>query len=185
MFCNKRQQYLCCSVSSCDVCLCKKCYESYDDNSIHHISFPFNGDNNGDDNSDGDGDGHSDINVSDDDSDGILEEPYDSDDEATVGGDYLFTQPAARDNSNNDLEDCLGMCDPPDIEVGDISEDDESQNSFEIGVIDGYEDDGIEVCPTTNAANEHIEIRAETAYGGRNNDFIISGSGLLCETTSI
>ena len=42
-----------------------------------------------------------------------------------------------------------------------------------------------ELCPTTNVADDLFEIRAETAYGGRDNEFVISGSGLLCETTSI
>ena len=28
-----------------------------------------------------------------------------------------------------------------------------------------------------------FEVRSETAYGGQNNEFTISGSGLPCETT--
>ena len=84
----------------------------------------------------------------------------------------------------DDDDDYLGMCDPPDLEADEFSEN-ESHNSFEIGVVDNEAEDANEICPTTNAADEHIEIHAETAYGGKNNEFTISGSGLLCETTSI
>ena len=34
--------------------------------------------------------------------------------------------------------------------------------------------------PTTNAADENLEVRAETAYGVQNLEFNISGSGLIC-----
>ena len=50
-----------------------------------------------------------------------------------------------------------------------------------IGVVEYKEN--IKICPTTNAADENFEVRAETAYGGQKNEFSISGSGLLCETT--
>ena len=40
-----------------------------------------------------------------------------------------------------------------------------------------------EIFPSTFAADEHFEVRSETAYGSRNNEFTISGSGLICETT--
>ena len=50
-----------------------------------------------------------------------------------------------------------------------------------MGVIEDKEN--IEICPTNNAADETFEVRAETEYGGRNNEFTISGSGLLCEIT--
>ena len=39
--------------------------------------------------------------------------------------------------------------------------------------------------PTTNAADEKFEVRAETAYGGQNNEFIISWSVILCKTVSL
>ena len=74
------------------------------------------------------------------------------------------------------------MCDPPDVEPDDISEAN-YQDYFTIGVIEDKEN--IEICPTTNAADEIFEVRAETAYGVRNNEFTISGSGLLCETVSL
>ena len=74
------------------------------------------------------------------------------------------------------------MCYPPVVEPDDISEAN-SQKYFAIGVVEDKEN--IEICPTTNAADEIFEIRAETADGGRNNEFNISGSGLLCETTSL
>ena len=74
------------------------------------------------------------------------------------------------------------MCDPPDVEPDDISETN-SQNYFAIGVV--VDKENIEIFPTTNAANKNVEVRAETEYGGQNNEFTISGSGLLCETTSL
>ena len=54
---------------------------------------------------------------------------------------------------NNDLDDFIGMCDPPDIEPDDISEAN-SQNYFAIGVVEDKEN--IEIFPTTNAINEKI-----------------------------
>ena len=38
----------------------------------------------------------------------------------------------------------------------------------------------IENLPTTNAAGNFFEVRAETAYGDQNNEFHISGNGVLC-----
>ena len=83
---------------------------------------------------------------------------------------------------SNDLDGFLGMCDPPDVKPDDISEAN-YHNSFGMGVVEDKEK--IELFSTTNAADEKIEVRAKTAYGGRNNEFTISGSGLLCETTSL
>ena len=74
----------------------------------------------------------------------------------------------------------IGMCGPPDVETDDISEAD-SQNYFTIGVVEDKEN--IEICPTINAADENFEVRAETEYDGQNNEFNLSGSSLLCETT--
>ena len=74
------------------------------------------------------------------------------------------------------------MCDPPDVEPDDISED-HSHNSFTTNVVEDKEN--IEIYPTTNAADENFEVIAETAYGGQNNEFTILGNGLLCETTSL
>ena len=74
------------------------------------------------------------------------------------------------------------MCDPPEVEFDDISEAN-SQNSFAVVAVEDKEN--IEFSPTTNSADENFEFRAETAYGGRNNEFNISGSGLICETTSL
>ena len=72
------------------------------------------------------------------------------------------------------------MYDPPDVEPDDISEAN-SQNSFGIGVVEDKEN--IEISQLLILPIEKFEVRAETAYGGRNNEFIISESGLLCETT--
>ena len=74
------------------------------------------------------------------------------------------------------------MCDQPDIEFDDISEAN-SHNYFAIGVVEDKEN--IEIFPAANAVDENFEVRAETSYGGRNNEFTISGSGRLCETTSL
>ena len=49
-----------------------------------------------------------------------------------------------------------------------------------IGVVEDKEN--IENFPTTNTDDENFEVRAETTYGGLNNEFTILGSGLLFET---
>ena len=77
---------------------------------------------------------------------------------------------------SNDSDDFLEMCGPPDIEPDDISEAN-SHNSFANVVVENKEN--IEIFPTTNAADEKFEVRAETAYCGRNNEFTISGSSIL------
>lgn len=159
--CNKCHQHLCCSVLTCNTYVCKKCFEELDEDMNHLISpQEDDGDVTNDDNSD----------------DEVLHELYNSDDELTVDGDYLFSN-NKRENNNHmdDTEDYLGMCDPPDLDTDEFSEIG-SQNSFEIGVVN---DESDEICPTTNAADEHVEIHADTAYGGKNNKFIISGSGLM------
>ena len=88
-------------------------------------------------------------------------------------------------NQNNNvrrkfLDYFLVICDLPDVEPDDISEAN-SPNSFAIGVVEDKEI--IEIFPTTNAADEIFEVKSETAYSGQNNEFTISGIGLLCETT--
>ena len=80
---------------------------------------------------------------------------------------------------SNDSDDFLGMCDPPDVEPGDISEANPKYYS-EIGVVQNK--GSIEIFPTTNSADGIFWVRAETEYGGRNNEFTLSGSGILCET---
>ena len=72
------------------------------------------------------------------------------------------------------------MCDPPDVEPDDISEAN-SHNYFAIVVVEDKEK--IENFLTTNAADENFEVRAETEYCGKKNEFTISGSDLLSETT--
>ena len=74
------------------------------------------------------------------------------------------------------------MCDPPGVEPDYISESN-SRNFFVIGVVEYKEN--IEILPTTNDANKNFKVRAESLYGGQNNGFTISGSGLICETTYI
>ena len=63
------------------------------------------------------------------------------------------------------------MCDQPDVEPDDISEAN-SRKYFAIGFVEDKEN--IEIFPTTNAANKNVEVRAETTYGGQNNEFTIS-----------
>ena len=72
------------------------------------------------------------------------------------------------------------MCDLPDVEPHEILEAN-YQNYFPVGVVEDKEN--IEICSTTSSAGENLEVRAETAYGGRNNKSTISVSGILCETT--
>ena len=74
----------------------------------------------------------------------------------------------------------IGMCDPPDVEPDDILEA-SSQKKKSICVVEDKVN--IEISPTTNAADENFEVRAETADSGRNNEFTISAISLLCETT--
>ena len=62
------------------------------------------------------------------------------------------------------------MCDPPDIEPHDIPEAN-SQNYFAMSVVEDKEN--IENFTTTNSADENVEVRAETTYGGQNNEFTI------------
>ena len=37
-FCKKRQEYLCCSISLCEICICKKYFTNYDEEEINYIS---------------------------------------------------------------------------------------------------------------------------------------------------
>ena len=39
--------------------------------------------------------------------------------------------------------------------------------------------------PTTNAADEHVAMQAETVHDGPHNEFQISGSGFACECSNI
>ena len=65
-----------------------------------------------------------------------LQEPHDSDDNVIVNGDYYFYKNKHNNNvCRKDSDDFLGMCDPPDIEYDDISEDN-SKNYFLIGVVE-------------------------------------------------
>ena len=41
---------------------------------------------------------------------------------------------------------------------------------FAIGVVEDKEN--IDIWPTTNAVDENFEVRADTAYGGRNNELL-------------
>ena len=97
---------------------------------------------------------------------------------------YIYISKNSQNNHvcSNDSDDFLGMCDPPDVEPEDISEAN-SQNYFETGVLKDKEN--IKICPTTNAADENFEARAESEYYGQNNEFTIPGSCLICVTTSL
>ena len=76
----------------------------------------------------------------------------------------------------------LGICEPPDVKPDDIPEAN-YKNSFAVCVVEDKEN--IEIFPTTNAADENFEVRAETTYGDLNNEFTTSGCGILCETKSL
>ena len=87
-----------------------------------------------------------------------------------------------KNNQNNHvcrnyLDDFLGVCDPPDVEHGDILEAN-YHNSFAIGVVKNKQN--IEILPTTNATDENFEVTSETAYGGQKNKiyYIIKWSTL-------
>ena len=66
----------------------------------------------------------------------------------------------------NYLDDFLGMCDRLGVEPDDILEAN-YQNYFAIGVVENKEN--VENCPSTTAADEFFDVRAITAYGGRDN----------------
>ena len=71
---------------------------------------------------------------------------------------------------SNDLDKKIGMSEPPDVEYDYVSKDN-SWNSFVIGVV---EDKNIEILPTTNAADQNVEVRAETSYGEKKSTYDIS-----------
>ena len=157
--CEKRKEYLCCSVSSCNVCICKKCFTNYDEDVIKFIGSP-------------------DIEeMNEDDSESENDEQEDSFDEED--GAYLFEHENNEKNKDDNMDEYLGMADIPDIEIDDISE----TNSVNSMIMELNTDED-EILPTTNAAEDNINIETETAYGGNNNEFTISGSGLLCECTT-
>ena len=74
------------------------------------------------------------------------------------------------------------MCDLPDVEPDGISEAN-YQNSFAISSLEDKEN--IEIFSTNYADDESFEVRSETAYGGQNSEFTISGSDLLCKNMSL
>lgn len=171
--CRKKKEHLCCSMPNCNIGLCKLCYESHDDRSLHFVSTPLvrpieqtqrSSETTTPMNNETE-----------------IERDGDIDDEESVDGNFLFS--TNRTNSPNpvdNMEDYCGFCEPPDIEDDDISA--SSANSYALGVVENDQEESI---PTTNAADELLDIHEETAYGGKKNEFTITGSGLLCESTSI
>ena len=106
----------------CKICLYKKCFEAYDQTIIYFIS-PINKNKSSEDDSDDSED---------------IQQPHDSDDDGTVDGDYFSKNYQNNHLFRNDSDGFLGICDPPGIEPDDISEDN-SQNSFAIGVVEDKE----------------------------------------------
>ena len=89
----------------CKICFCKKKFQAYDQTIIDFISLK-NENKDSKDNS---------VNSNN------LQEPHDSDDDVTIYGDF------SKNNQNNHvcrnhLDGFLGMCDPSDVELDDISE---------------------------------------------------------------
>jgi len=155
-FCRKRQEYLCCSVLSCEICICKKCFANYDEEEINFIS-------------------SSNINELDEEnSESEITEQEDSFHEED--GVYLFKQEINENNKDDSIDEYLDISDVPDIEI-----DDNSETSSVNSIIINLNTDDNEILPITNVAEENIDIQTETAYGGLNNEFTISGSGLMCE----
>ena len=74
------------------------------------------------------------------------------------------------------------MCNPPDDESDDISEAN-YQTSFAVSVVEDLENN--KITQLLMLPIKKIEVQDETAYSGQNNKFTISGSGILCETTSL
>ena len=99
--------------------MCKKWFEEYDQNIINFISLTNENKNNEDDSDDSDN----------------IQEPHDSDDDVTVDGGSFFS----KNNQNNHVcsngsDGFLVMCDPPDVELDDLSEA-HYGNSFAIDVV--------------------------------------------------
>lgn len=162
--CGRRKEHLCCPIASCSVVLCKRCSESYSRTTTNFVSPPEV--TNGEDR------------IS---NDHFVNEETDFIDDNHDGSD-MFVNPRADDESlDNSMDEYLGMTEPPIVDFDDISHSDDDIN-FYCGLCEQEEDTGI---PTTNAADTPTEVYEETAYGGHNNELIISGSGLLSECTTI
>ena len=181
--CSKRREFYCCTVHDCDIRLCKKCFNDCDPETNHFIEAINTVDESDEDDTTTDDDDEDDDNdiCSIEDSIGLnhnINEDVDS----------LFLFQNSNINNTNDNEDFLGITEPLDIEFDDVSMS-SSVNSFTPGVLTTNDtDDNAQsdlFLPSTNAADYLLDVHGETVYGGPNNEIHISGSGLLCETTSI
>lgn len=97
-----------------------------------------------------------------------------------VFSDELSVNGSIISNSVMNEEPGVRYTDGPDIVLGEIP--DTFENEFDIPM--DTNNDGNDI-PTTDAGNERLEITAETAYGGVNDEFRIGGSGLLIEATNL
>ena len=162
--CKRWKEHLCCNHPFCLTNICKKCFHNKDKSIINFISHQ----------------GQINVELPEDEETLIDEEELDEGIVEDTNSDIL-------DNEVNPMydfgEDLLGMTHPPDIEDDEVSE--RSSDQFNYGSIFATNENIDPLIDTTNAADELIEVQAQTDYGGPNNEFIITGSGLLCETTSI
>lgn len=211
--CNtgRKREYLRCSVPSCRVGLCKRCYQSFDTNTTTFISRL-----------------SVDPNIT-----NVDEISNDSSSSSSVSSDnsfnYDFYNNNVVNNRNNDRHDDPVVQEeiPELIQLNDGDGDDSLDGMFDNGLnnrdiinnnednmpeledrgvhwadtpdvdIDEFHDifDGFEFVldsagleneiPTTNAGNERLIIETETSYGGVDNEYTIGGSGLLVETTPL
>ena len=174
--CSKRKEYYCCTMHDCNIRLCKKCFYDCDPEVNHFIV----ANNTEDELSDDEEDEDNEIDSIEDDM------SWNGSNNEEGDGSLLFQN--SNNNNTNDNEDFVGMTEPPDIEFDDVSIS-SSVDSFTPGVLTTNDvDDNAQsdlFLPSTNAADHLDDVHGETVYGGPNNEIRISGSGLLCETTSI
>ena len=100
--CKRRQDFYCCSTSSCGSNACKKCFDAIDENEIHFQQ-----------------------EICNETASSTLEESFssdsssmsESDSDAIDGEHQLFQSTIPQENSSDDL---LGMCNRPDVEDDDV-----------------------------------------------------------------
>ena len=157
--CGKKELY-CCHRANCNVVLCKKCFERFNENQIHYVLPVQNIESDDDTDSNFDNESHRQDEESDSDSD---EEPR--------SDDFIYDDEDDQNLLNRD------------------SFDDYLTSSKSAGIIndDNHEDseDEFPFIPTTDAGELAVEIDNETEYGGIGNEFKINGSVILNQCGSL
>jgi len=179
IICNERKEYLCCSCQLCKIKICKQCFKSYDEESVHLIHHPDYHNNDGmmDDNSSSTTNSNEDASSYsssiENDNESLIK-PYADDN--NDDGDYMLNGSDRNQTLNNsfdnfDMDDLLAMTDDPDIPYDDgNSETDSLEYGCDI--------------PTTNSADELFKVEDITTFGGKYKNFSINGSCILNQCAS-